>query len=185
MSPRNIMLVAILVAATFGSWYLSRTDADPAVAPLHQESEHRGYYLKAARILGTGPDGSLLYEIEAVTAEQRADDRIEFNDVRIRYSPESNVPWIVDADTATIFPNEDRVLLEGHVIAVSAEGFSGNETEIRTPVLELDPQNFVAETDERVQIRIGARSLTGTGMLASLNENRVEIRSNVSGRFVP
>jgi lipopolysaccharide export system protein LptC len=43
----------------------------------------------------------------------------------------------------------------------------------------------VAETDERVQIRIGERSLTATGMLASLKENQLELRSNVSGKFLP
>jgi len=36
-----------------------------------------------------------------------------------------------------------------------------------------------------VQIRIGARSLTATGMLASLQENRLELKSNVNGKFVP
>jgi lipopolysaccharide export system protein LptC len=36
-----------------------------------------------------------------------------------------------------------------------------------------------------VQIRIGARSLTATGMLASLNEDKVELKSNVRGKIAP
>ena len=44
---------------------------------------------------------------------------------------------------------------------------------------------LVAETDQRVQIRIGARSLTATGMLASLKDNELQLKSNVSGKFVP
>ena len=59
------------------------------------------------------------------------------------------------------------------------------EREIRTPYLEFDPDNFRAETDSRVQIRIGSRSLTATGMLALLQEDRLELKSNVSGKFVP
>lgn len=185
MNARGLLTVALLVTAAFASWYLARRNAQPAFEPVVTESEHRGYYLTSARILGTGPDGKLLYEIIADRAEQQADDRIEFTDVRISYAPDSDVPWVVNADMATIYPDQERVMLEGHVRAVSEEGFSGDETEIRTQALELLPQTFVARTDERVQIRIGARSLTGIGMLASLNENRVEIRSNVSGRFVP
>jgi LPS export ABC transporter protein LptC len=77
------------------------------------------------------------------------------------------------------------VLFEGHVRAVSSEGFSGSETEIRTQYLEIYPENFLAETDERVQIRIGARSLTATGMLASLKDNQVKLKSNVRGKFAP
>ncbi len=91
----------------------------------------------------------------------------------------------MNADSATITDNGQRVTLEGHVRALSSEGFSGNDTEIRTRYLELDPENYVAETDARVQIRIGARSLTATGMLASLKENQVELKSNVSGKFAP
>lgn len=77
------------------------------------------------------------------------------------------------------------MLLRGHVSAVSSEGFSGDETELRTQYLELEPENYLAETDQRVQIRIGTRSLTATGMLASLKDNQLTLKSNVSGKFVP
>lgn len=185
MTPRFVVTIVLLTAAALGSWYLSKGERERADGSDFDGEEHRGYYLKSARILGTGADGRLLYEINAVRAEQRADNRIEFSDVRIQYTPQSDVPWTLNADSAVLHPDESRVLLRGHVSAVSDEGFSGDETEIRTPYLELDPHRFVAETDERVQIRIGSRSLTGTGMLASLNENRMEIKSNVSGRFIP
>jgi LPS export ABC transporter protein LptC len=105
--------------------------------------------------------------------------------VRFDYSPETDVLWSVDADSATILPSQPRVQLRGHVRAISARGFSDTDTEIRTQYLELDPERYIAETDERVQIRIGARSLTATGMLASLDDNRLELKSNVSGKFVP
>ncbi len=144
---------------------------------------HRGYYLKHARILGTGENGSLLYEIEAEHAEQKADDRIEFTDVRIRYSPDSDVPWIVNADEATLRNNIPTITLRGHVQIVN-HGES-NDTEIRTQYLELDPKEFIAETDDRVQIRIGERSLTATGMLASLHDDRIELKSNVRGKIAP
>ena len=185
MNPRQIIILTVLILAAFGSWYLSRQHSTTTGEEFGGNYEHRGYYLKSARILGTGPDGSLMYEIEAVHAEQRSDDRIEFSDVRITYSPASDIPWTVDADMATLYPDEERVLLEGHVRAISQRGFSGTDTEIRTEVLELDPNRYIAETDERVQIRIGARSLTATGMLASLNDNRLELKSNVSGKFFP
>jgi len=105
--------------------------------------------------------------------------------VQFDYSPESDVPWTVDADNATILPAQQQVQLRGHVRAVSAQDSPGSDTEIRTQYLELYPERYIAETDERVQIRIGARSLTATGMLASLDDNRLELKSNVSGKFVP
>ncbi len=185
ISARNFALFAVLTAGAIGSWYLARPGDDADSDELPVDPAYTGYYLKSARILGTGDNGELLYEIEADRAEQRSDKRIDFTDVRIRYSPDSDIPWIVNADEATLSENSPRVTLRGHVRAISTRGFSGNDTEIRTQYLELDPEKYLAETDQRVQIRIGARSLTATGMLASLDTNQVELLSNVSGKFAP
>lgn len=185
MNPRYTITLLFLLGAVMGSWYLTRAKNSSADEPEFNGIEHRGYYLKSARILGTGPDGALLYEIDAARAEQQIDNRIQFSDVRIQYSPQSDVPWTINADIATLYPDQQRVSLQGHVRAISERGFSGDETEIRTQYLELDPEKYIAETEERVQIRIGTRSLTGIGMLASLDENTMEIKSNVSGRFIP
>ena len=185
MSPRMVILIGVLTAAAAGTWYLARDKNDDAVDVVPYDAKHRGYYLKSARILGTADDGRLLYEIEAEHAEQEAADRIEFRDVRVRYSPTAEVPWVVHADEATLQQGSPRIALRGHVRAVGSTGDQGQDTEIRTQYLELDPERFIAETDERVQVRIGARSLTATGMLASLNDNKVELKSNVRGKIVP
>lgn len=184
MSVRSIVLLVVLTVAALGSWYLARINRGDDVDALPYDAEHRGYYLKSARILGTDEDGSLLYEIHADEAVQEAQDRIEFTNVRIRYSPDSAVPWTVHADTATLREGDPRIALRGHVRAVGQAG-GDQDTEIRTQYLELHPEQYIAETDERVQIRIGARSLTATGMLASLNENKVELKSNVRGKIAP
>ena len=185
MSPRTVILIIALSAAALGSWYLARSDRASGPDALSLDPSHQGYYLKSARILGTGDDGRLLYEIEADHAQQEAPDRVEFTGVRIRYSPTANVPWIVHADAATLSEGDPRIALRGHVRAVGRSGDDGQDTEIRTQYLELDPERYLAETDERVQIRIGARSLTATGMLASLNDNKVELKSNVRGKIAP
>ena len=185
MSPRNVILVILLSAAAIGSWYLARTHRAGVADTPTVNAAHRGYYLKSARILGTDDDGSLLYEIFADHAEQQAEDRIEFTDVRIHYSPDAEVPWTVHADAATIREGAPQIVLRGHVRAVSARDESGQDTEIRAQYLELDPERYVAETEERVQVRIGARSLTATGMLASLHDNRIELKSNVRGKIAP
>lgn len=185
MSPRTITIIVAMSALAIGSWYLARSNSSDDDNELPINPAHRGYYLKHARILGTGENGGLLYEIEAEHAEQQADDRIEFTDVRIRYSPDSEVPWIVNADEATLRDDNPAITLRGHVQIVNHGESNDNDTEIRTEYLELDPKEFIAETDERVQIRIGERSLTATGMLASLHDDKIELKSNVRGKIAP
>lgn len=185
ISPRNVALLAFLTAGALGSWYLARPDKSADSEKQPYEPAHRGYYLKSARILGTAENGSLLYQIEADYAEQQIDKRIEFTNVRVRYSPDSDIPWTVNADAATLSEGSPRITLRGHVRAISERSADNDETEIRTQYLELDPDRFVAETDQRVQIRMGARSLTATGMLASLQDDRIELKSNVRGKIAP
>ena len=185
MSPRTITFVALLSAGAIGSWYLARSTAPTYDDELPYDPTHQGYYLKQARILGTGDDGSLLYEIEAEHAEQLEDDHIEFTEVRIRYLPGSEVPWIVNADYATLREGAPRIALRGYVQIVNPGDPGEHETEIRTEYMELDPDGFTAETDQRVQIRFGSRSVTATGMLASLKDDKIELKSNIRGKIAP
>ena len=185
MSSRGMIAFAVLLLAATGSWYMARYLGSTGTIEPSRSAASNGYYLKFARILGTGDDGHLLYEIEADYAEQRDGEAIAFQNVQIRYSDGAEIPWVLNADTATIHQHPERVILQGHVRAVNASGIDGNDTEIRTQYLEFEPDAYRAETDSRVQILMGARSLTATGMLALLQENRLELKSNVSGKFVP
>lgn len=185
MRPRSTTFIVVLTIAALGSWYISRSKTPSSTDQPILETLNRGYYIEEARILGTGEDGSLLYEIEAERAEQQTDKRIEFSAVRIQYSPTSAIPWTVAANSATLREGAPRIILQGDV-QIHNNGLSaGQQTEIRTEYLELDPERFIAETDERVHIRFGTRSVTATGMLASLHDDKVELRSNVRGEMIP
>jgi len=185
MNIRRLLGITVLAAAAISSWYLARTLTPAETVEIQSSVLRDGYYIRSARMLGTDDTGELLYEIEAEYAEQIGQNEIEFQNVQIQYAPPAEVPWTLNADKAVIGEDQRRLMLSGHVTAVSADGFEGEVTEIRTPYLELEPDTYVAETDERVQIRIGSRSLTATGMLALLQDNRLQLKSNVSGKFVP
>lgn len=185
MSARNFLTVGILTIFAIGTWYVASRFETPESRETAAQGKLSGFYLRSARILGTDDQGHWLYEIEAEYAEQQANEDIELENVLLRYSDGAAVPWTINADLATIRQRQNLLTLEGHVIAVSNEGFAGQVTEIRAPYLEIDPDAYTAQTDSRVQIRIGSRSLTATGMLALLNDNRLTLRSNVSGKFVP
>jgi LPS export ABC transporter protein LptC len=185
MNGRNILSFSLLLTGAIGTWYLAHTLTSDEVPVNKTQMVQNGFYLKSARIFGTAVNGQLLYEIEAEYAEQLRKGQIEFRNVEIKYTAETGVPWTMNADMALIGDDREVIELSGHVVAVSSEGFSGDVTEIRTSYLELEPELFRAQTDRRVQIRIGARSITATGMLAMLQTNQLQLKSNVSGKFVP
>ena len=185
MNARNITTFTVLLFVALGTWYLARSLQSAEITESVANGVGDGFYLKSARILGTDVDGQLLYEIEADYITQQENNDIAMQNVRINYSEGSQIPWTITADEATISEDQSLVRLSGHVIAVSDAGFAGQVTEIRAPQLDIEPTTYKAETDSRVQIRIGSRSLTATGMLALLQDNQLQLRSNVSGKFVP
>lgn len=185
MNARNITTFTVLLSVTFGTWYLASSLKPAEVTETISNGGGDGFYLKSARILSTDEKGHLLYEIAADFVEQQPSNEIAMQNVQISYAANSQVPWIIHADAATISEDQSMLRLSGHVIAVSNEGFAGQVTEIRAPQLDIEPNIYTAETDSRVQIRIGSRSLTATGMLALLQDNRLQLRSNVNGKFVP
>ena len=165
MTIRGAAGFLLLLGVAGGTFYLANSLGEPEDEETATTFLEEGFYIKSARILGTSDDGRLLYEVEAEYAEQRNNDQIEMETVRVVYTPESGVPWTLNADNAVISGDRQLLTLTGH--------------------LELMPERYRAETDERVQVRIGSRSLTATGMLASLQENEFRLKSNVSGKFVP
>ena len=185
MTAKSIVGFVLLLVAAATTWYLSQSLNNGEVEVTTTGGVRSGFYLRSARILSTGTDGQYLYEINADFAEQVADNLIELKNVRITYSSGSNIPWKLAADRATIIGEEGYLLLEGHVVATSSQDFSSEVTEIRTQYLEFNPRAYRAETDYRVQVRIGSRSLTATGMLALLEDNQLTLKSNVNGKFVP
>jgi len=185
MNARRAFVILLLSIAAAGTWYLANSLATGELAETPGSIIKDGFYLRSASVLGTDDEGQLVYRIQAEYAEQLGENEIEFRNVRIEYSAEVDVPWTVTADSGWIGEDERTLELRGNVTAISNEGFSGEITEIRTPFLEFEPDTFRAETDRRVQIRIGARSLTAIGMLALLRDNQLRLKSNVSGKFVP
>ena len=185
MNMRNITTFTMLLLLAIGTGYLARSLQPAEITETLTNGGGDGFYLKSAQLLGTDAEGQLLYEIEADFIVQQKNNDIAMQNVRISYSAGSQVPWTITADEATISEDQTLLRLSGHVIAISNTGFAEQVTEIRTPQLDIEPTTYKAETDSRVQIRIGSRSLTATGMLALLQDNRLQLKSNVSGKFVP
>lgn len=185
MTGRDVIAVLLLMTVAVGSWFLTRSLQGPEEADDTRSAFEEGYYFRQARILGTGVDGKLLYRIEAERAQQRNGQNVEFENVRIAYTPSAAVPWTLIADTALISEDQSRISLRGNVRAVRSDAGGAAATEVRTQFLELEPANYSAYTDRRVQIIMDEQEITATGMTASLQDNRLELISNVSGKFSP
>ena len=76
LNLRTTLGIIILAAAAFGSWWLAQAPSDPDSLPLGRGVPPPGYYLREAKVRHSGPDGKLLFEINAQSAQQNAAWRI-------------------------------------------------------------------------------------------------------------
>ena len=187
MSPRDIFSFGLLVVGVVAcSVMLVRTRSEE---PERREipSLGIGYYLSNAEITGTGPSGQVLYRVTALRASQSLDDSsVDLDRIKLIYTPEDGVSWDFQADEGRIPPDGTMVQFFGRVLALAGDAAVGAaEARITTDYLEVDPETLVASTDSKVFIDYDGQQINGTGMRLYLEEDRLQLLSNVNGKFIP
>jgi LPS export ABC transporter protein LptC len=188
--PVRFALLALAALAT--TWLALRDRAvedDAGQAP----RLGLGYYVRDARLTGTGPDGRILYRVAAASGEQLlADGTITMQDVAVDYEPAAEVPWKLRADRGQIPPDRNIIELAGDVTASTApnpaatgarDRSSAAPLLIRTDYLELDPEAYIARTERMVAVERGRDTLRARGMRVYLKQDRLQFSSEVRGRF--
>jgi len=148
------------------------------------ETINNKFYLNSTKILNTAKSGLYLFTLEADYAEQESKDLIKFYNVKITYTPESNVSWFLTSKVASKFSENEFLFLEGDVIASNGQSLA-DETIIYSDELELNPSKYIVKTNKQVIIKLGEHNLKATGMLATLNKNKLELQSQINGTFLP
>ena len=157
-----------------------------------------GYFVKGATLEGTGDDGQILYRVTTTAAEQLlADGTITMRTVNVEYLPAAQVPWKLRADRGRIPPDRNIIELMGNVVAMTeATAFSpavagapGRSNAapllIRTDYLELDPEAYIARTEQLVAVERSRDTLRARGMRVYLKQDRLQFNAEVRGRFLP
>ncbi|HEX7081038.1 MAG TPA: LPS export ABC transporter periplasmic protein LptC [Gammaproteobacteria bacterium] len=182
---RNALALCLLIAAAAGTWYWSRPQAPPP-APPEPGDNPPGYYVRDAVILETGEDGRALYRVHAELAQERPEDgALLLEGVRVEYQSEEQIPWRVRAARAQASTEGSALELEGDVELARDPVDDGAGTLIRTEHLVLLPEQHLARADGNVSITVDGSTLEAVGLRAFLKEDRVELESNVHGRFQP
>jgi lipopolysaccharide export system protein LptC len=143
-----------------------------------------GYYVNDARLIRTDDAGHILFRVSAATAQQTpTDGSVSLQSVAVNYDPAQATPWTLRADTGRIAAGVKMIALSGNVVAASSEVDRPAAT-IRTDYLEFDPETEVAATDGKVVIEYAGSTVHATGLRAMLRENRLQLLSEVTGRYV-
>lgn len=179
--PRRVAILAVAAMLSIVLYMRGRQPAEPVSVP----EIGVGYYVRDARLLGTGPDGRMLYRLSAVTAEQvLADGAITMEQVALDYSPAGEAPWEMTAERGQIPPDRNIIILSGDVVATTRSD-DVPLTRIRTDYLEFDPDADMASTDHTVAVERDRGTLRARGLRVYLKQDRIQLIGEVRGSFAP
>ncbi len=185
LNLNSILRLAALLVAVALTWLIARQQR-AELEPAPSRPLPPGYYLKSAVLAGTDINGKLLYNVAADLAEQQPqENRILLSNVRVNYRPAAQVPWDIRSQNGVADLDQAYMDLFGQVELTSAPQPPETKTMIFTNSLRLMPEEFIAQTPDRVRIQMGGRQLRATGLIAYLKDDRLELQSNVNGQFRP
>jgi LPS export ABC transporter protein LptC len=175
----------VLLAVAAGiSTIIMLQNREPESASSQQPSFGIAYFLKAAEMRGTGPDGNVLYRLTAERAEQLSDTaHIDLTNIALSYEPSAQVPWDLFADKGKIPPDGKLVELQGNVVILSKDPETP-QTSIRTNRIDFLPGERLARTNQKVVIVRDGKKINGIGMEAYLDTSEIKLLSNVNGKYV-
>lgn len=186
MNLRLILLLALLAVFAAGSGWLLRQTALQSVQAERVKTHVPDYYFTDATVTSMDVKGRPESELSAPRMVHHPDDdSIEIFTPRMRYFPLNGPPWYAQSDHADSPSGNKLVYLEGHVEITRPSQSGGPPLVIDTDRMTVNLDTNVASTDDPVQMNQGTNHMTGIGMDAYLNDNRLIIRSNLHSHYVP
>ncbi len=182
---RPVVVLIVLAGAALATWYYSRPAAVEELTRSRSTEIPPGYYLKDAVLLRTDDNGNFLYRIVARQVEQVADEEwLELSEVRVEYSREEDVQWLVSAEHAVARNDRSYLELHGNVHLESQPRDGAKRTVIETDQLRFEPMQFIASTSESVTVALGDTQLNASGLKAYLKDDKLDL-SDVHAQFSP
>lgn len=180
----GIMLVLGGVAiATL--WLLRQTELQGLQAQ-QPKSHVPDYYFLDATVTSLDLKGSPESELVSPRIIHHPDDdSVEAFQPRMRYFIVGGLPWYAQADHGMEPSGGNLIYLDGHVHITHPDRKGGPPLVIDTEHMTVNLSTEVASTDDLVTMTKGSSRTDGIGMDGYMQDNRMVLRSNVKGMYVP
>ncbi|HEU5399025.1 MAG TPA: LPS export ABC transporter periplasmic protein LptC [Gammaproteobacteria bacterium] len=186
MTLRFFALLGVLAVIAAGTLWLLRQTALQSVLGGRPKTHVPDYYFNDATITNLDVRGRPASELSAPRMVHHPDDdSVEVFDPRMRYFAAGDPPWFAQADHALEPSGGKLVYLDGHVEMRRPDANGGPPLIIDTEHMTMNLDTNIASTDDPVQMTKGVSHMTGVGMDAYMQDNRLVLRSVVRGFYVP
>jgi len=180
----GVMLVlAALAVATF--WLLRETELQ-GMQNEQPKTHVPDYYFLDATVTSLDIKGQPQSELVSPRIIHHPDDdSVEAFQPKMRYFIKDGLPWYARADHGLQPSGGNLVYLDGHVEMTHPDQNGGPPLVIDTEHLKVDLTTNIASTDDPVTMVKGTSRTDGIGMDGYMQDNRMVLRTDVKGLYVP
>lgn len=183
-SRSRLILATAMLTPVLLYWGATRGPSESGVRELEGDVVDTDFYLRDARIQQFDSSGRLHQELRSPELEHYPDPGLLEAEApkMLMFREETGGQVRVEATRGTLLDSNERIDLSGDV-RLFDEPEHGDALRLETPSLTLLPERQYAETDERVRLLSSHGETVARGMKAYLNERKVELMSDVEGRY--
>ena len=174
----------ILIALTAASGFLLRQLEVGRPSGVNNERHDPDLYMDNFVTISMGEDGKLNNQLGADRMLHFPDDdTTELTKPSMIFYSEGRSPWYVRSSEGWSSANQESVWLKGDVRIWRINDNGKIDIEVLTRDLYVMPDRRFAETDKPTTINTLTGVTHATGMRVYIDEQRIELLSNVSGRY--
>ena len=183
-------LTLTLVAGTFVAlgtfWLVQVTNRSGAQMQVDARSNEPDYIVERFSFVRMSQTGQPSYLISGARLTHRPlDDASEVELPFVRSLSPGQPSMTMRAERAHIDQGNSRVQLRGQVRVERPAGPAVQKMTLATPALTIFPDLDRMETDQPVEMTLGASLLTGTGMVANNAARQIEIAHRLRLTYPP
>ena len=178
-------LVVLAIFAAF-TWWLQHL-VEPLVPSTERAVRHDAdYTMDTFTVTEMNAAGDTRYRLQAESMEHYADDgSARLIRPQVRFFSRERVPWTLVADEGTVSANSNEIHLNGAVLIERPASATQALLRLTTSNVLIYPHDEVAETREHVMLQDPLNTTRAVGMRVQMKDERVQLLSQVQGRYAP
>ena len=174
--PTRLIIIISLLLATLGSYWMLHQVMDKPQQGAKAGFHDPDYYLEDFTILSMGEDGRPKNKLYAVyMAHYPHNDTAELLQPEMEIFRDDKPPLFVRSEKGRATNNNKVIVLQGQVQMWRDDEFGIRTLQVDTSEAKVSVEEDYVETGQYASIRLRRTTITGTGMRAYLNDNRLEV----------
>lgn len=181
-----VILLSVLILLAVASSWLSFESSEKQRRQRQAASQSQDYYLQQAEITTLNASGQAEQQLSSAFIAHYPEQQVmKLQEAELRLMSAPDRVWKLQAREAKVDLSDNSLYLQQQVQLQQLNAENLSTLQLNTERLTLHPESGFIETDAPLQLKHAQGSLHATGLHAYLDQDRIELLSEVKLRYEP